>query len=281
MVELSNLSWMEAAEKFKKTKLAIVPTGANEQHGPHLGLGADWFQAWDIAKKVGEKTGALVLPVMPYGVSSHHKDFAGTIFLDAATFRKVIFEILSCLNSYGITKVVFINGHGGNLGALTEAAKEAREKFGMVCAICQWWDTLVNKPVSGQPAETHAGYAETALMLASRPEAVKMKYAVLSPTKQLDDDIQLIMMRTARFKDGLVRPILKTADVSDTGSMTEHHPDDLPGTTDFSPITKELGERLQKEVVDWTSDFVIKFEKFEVPPIKISKEAVMKELKKK
>ena len=281
MVELSDLSWMEAVEKFKTTKLAIIPTGANEQHGPHLGLGADWIIAREIAKRVGEKTGALVLPVMPYGVSSHHGDFTGTIFIDAVTFRKVIFEILSCLNNYGITKVVFINGHGTNLGALTDAAYEAREKFGMVCAICQWWDTLVNKPVFGQPAEAHAGYAEAAFMLASRPEAVKMEYAVLSPTKQLDDDIQLIHLRLARFKDGLVRPIMRVADVSDTGSMTEHHPDDLLGTTDYSPITKEFGESLMKEVVDWTSDFVIKFEKIEVPPIKISKEAVMKELKKK
>jgi creatinine amidohydrolase len=277
--ELSNMSWMEAEEKFSKAKLAIVPVGAVEQHGLHLGVGADWIQAWNIAEKVGERTDALVLPVMPYGVSGHHRDFSGTVFLKPATLQKVVSEILECLNRYGIKKVVFINGHGGNLQAISEAAKEARVQYGMICAIIQWWDALVNKPVLGQPAETHGGYAETSLMLASRPQAVKLQYAVLSPTKQVSKDIQLISSGTARFKDGMVRIVLRTADVSQTGSMAEHHPDQVPGTRDYSKVTREFAENLMKEVVDYISDFVRKFESFEVPPIDVSKETALKALK--
>jgi len=278
--ELSNMSWMEAEAKFKKTRLAIIPTGSVEQHGLHLGVGADWIQAWAIAKKVGEKTDAIVLPVMPYGVSGHHRDFTGTVYLEAATFQKVVSEILSCLSRYGIERVVFVNGHGGNVQAVSEAAKGAREKYGMVCAIVQWWDILRKKPVLGQPAETHAGYAETAFMLASRPEAVKMEYAVLSPTKQVDKDIQLVSSASARFRDGFVRIILRTADVSETGSMTENHPDDVPGTTDYSGVTKELAEKLMNEVVDYVSDFAKRFEKLEIPAISVSKEKALKALKK-
>ena len=274
------MSWMEAEEKFKKTKLAIVPIGAVEQHGLHLGVGADWIQAWNIAEQVGKRTDAIVLPVMPYGVSGHHRDFTGTIILKPSTLQKVVFEILDCLNTYGIKKVVFINGHGGNLQAISEAAKEARVKHGIVCAIIQWWDSLVNKQVLGQPAETHGGYAETSLMLASRPEAVKIKYAILSPTKQVDKDIQLVSSGTARFKEGIVRIILRTADVSQTGSMAEHHPDQVPGTKDYSKITNQFAEKLMKEVVDYVSDFVKKFETFELPPISISKETALQALEK-
>jgi len=281
MVELSNLSWIEAQEKFKETRLAVVPTGAVEQHGPHLGVGADWIIGWEIARHVAEKTGALLLPILPYGVSGHHSDFPGTITLSAATFQKVVSEILACLNQRGIKRVVFVNGHGGNLGALTEAAKEAREQHGILCAVCMWWDALASKPVFGQPAESHAGYAETALLLASRPEAVKMEYALLSPTKQVDDDIQLIIAGLARFKDGFVRIPLKTADVSESGSMTESHPDDVPGTTDYSCITKEFAEELMEDVVEFTADFVKQFEAFKLPPIKVSKEEALSVLKKK
>jgi creatinine amidohydrolase len=281
MVELSNLSWIEAQEEFKKTRLAVVPTGAVEQHGPHLGVGADWVIAWKIAQRVGEKTGALVLPILPYGVSGHHGDFPGTMTLEADTFQKVVSEILSCLSQRGITRVVFVNGHGGNLGALTEAAKEARERYGMLCAVCMWWDALANKPVFGQPAEAHAGYAETALMLASRSEAVKMEYAVLSPTKQVDEQIQLIKAGLAKFQDGLVRIPLRTTDVTDSGSMTEAHPDDVPGTTDYSRVTPEFAGKLMNEVVDFTSAFIKQFEAFELPPIKVSKEAALSALKKK
>jgi len=81
------------------------------------------------------------------------------------------------------------------------------------------------------PAEEHAGYAETALMLASRPQAVKMEYTVLTPTRQVDEDIQLISAGLARFRDGVVRVPLRTLDVTDTGSMTEAHPTRCPAPT--------------------------------------------------
>lgn len=278
--ELSNMSWMDAEEKFKKTKLALIPTGSVEQHGPHLGLGADWIQAWTIADRVGKKCGALVLPVMPYGVSPHHDDFPGVMTLKFSTFQQVIFEILSSLNKYGINKVIFVNGHGGNVGALSEAAREAREKYGMLCAITQWWDIL-SRPILGQPVMAHAGYAETAFMLASRPEAVKMELAILSPTTQIDKDIQLISLGSARFKNGTVRIPLKTADVTYSGSMTEAHPDVSKGTTDYSKVTKEFSEGLMNEVVDWMCDFVAKFEQLKVPPIKVSREKALEPLKKK
>ncbi len=80
--DLSNMSWVEAEEKFTKTRIAVIPIGAVEQHGLHLGVGADWIQAENIARRLGgEKTDAVVLPVMPYGVSGHHRDFGGTVFL--------------------------------------------------------------------------------------------------------------------------------------------------------------------------------------------------------
>ena len=276
--ELSNMTWWEAQEKFEESRLAIVPVGSVEQHGLHLGLGADWIQAWAIAKRVSEKSGALLLPVQPYGVSGHHKEFPGVITLESSTLQRVIYEILGSLARYGVDRVVFMNGHGGNLGALTGAAKKARDEFGMLCAVVQWWDILDRKSIHGHPAEEHAGYAETAFMLASRPEAVKLEYAVLTPTRQVDDEIQLVRAGLARFKDGVVRIPLSTADVSSTGSMTEAHPDDVQGTKDYSMITMEYAEGLMEEVVDWMCEFVAGFEKLQIPPRRVSKEEAMKEL---
>jgi len=270
--ELSNMTWAEAEKKFRETRLAIVPVGATEQHGPHLGLGADWIQAWEIARRVGERTGKLVLPIMPYGVSGHHSEFPGTISLEPATLTQVVSEILASLNRYGITRVVFMNGHGGNLNTIIDAAKKARERHGMLCAIVQWWDILKSRSIFGHPAEEHAGYAETSLMLASRPQAVKMERAVLTPTRQVDDEIQLVSAGSARFRGGVVRIPLKTADVSNTGSMTEAHPDDVPGTADYSRVTKQFAEGLMEDVVEWMCEFVRKFEEFEVPPNKITAE---------
>lgn len=275
--ELSNMTWIEAEENFSRSRVVIIPTGSVEQHGLHIGVGADWIQAWEIAKRVGERTGRIVLPVLPYGISGHHDDFPGVITLTPDTYRMVIFEILQNINRNGVDHVVFMNGHGGNLGGIVEACKKAREDFGMMCAICQWWDIL-QEPVLGHPSEEHAGYAETALSLASRPEAVKIEKAVLSATKQHDKNIELIRAGKARFKDGIVTIPLKTADVTDTGSMTEAHPEEIQGTRDYSEVTPEFAEALLNKVVNWMSAFVKDFEDFTVPTRSVSKDIALKEL---
>lgn len=273
------MAWWEAEEKLKKTKVAIVPVGATEQHGLHIGLGADWIQAWEIAKRVGEKSDVLILPVLTYGVSGHHKEFPGVVTLEESTYQQVIYEILTNLNREKIGKVVFINGHGGNTAAIVAALKKARDDFGMLGSILQWWTVWGSRKIFSQKFEAHAGYAETAFMLASRPEAVKMEYAILSPTKQFDNDIKIIRSGLAKFDDGDVLLPLKTADVSITGSMTETDPDEELGTKNYTQITKEFSIQLMDEYVNWICRFIEKFETMTVPPIKVSRDEAMKALK--
>jgi hypothetical protein len=92
-----------------------------------------------------------------------------------------------------------------------------------------------------------------------------MNKARLTATKQVDEDIQLIRAGLARFKGGLVRIPLSTIDVSDTGSMTETHPEDVPSTTDYSNVTPEFAEGLMDEVVAWLCDLVKEFDGFQEP----------------
>lgn len=266
MTDYSNLTWAEVEERLRDTKIVVFPTGSVEQHGHHLGVGADWLQADAIARRVGEKCGALVLPTLCYGVSGHHKEFPGVLTMTFDTYRRVIGEVLDSLARYGVEKVVFVNGHGGNAGAIVEAAKDARDRHGMLCAVTHWWDTLASESIFGHPAEEHAGYAETALTLASRPEAVRMDRAVLKETRQVDPEIQLVRAGLARFRGGVVGIPLRTIDVSEVGSMTEAHPDDVQTTSDYSMITPEYAETLMAKVVDWLCAFIDRFEEFKVPP---------------
>ncbi|MCW4049327.1 MAG: creatininase family protein [Candidatus Bathyarchaeota archaeon] len=265
MTDYSEMTWVEIEERLKETKIVVFPTGSVEQHGHHLGVGADWLQADEIARRVGEKSGAIVLPTLCYGVSGHHKEFPGVLTMTFGTYKQVIFEILESLNRYGVEKVVFMNGHGGNAGAIVEAAKEARDRFGMLCAVTHWWDILKNESIHGHTAEQHAGYAETALTLASRPEAVRMEKAIVVATRQVDPEIQLTRAGLARFKNGIVRIPLRVIDVTDTGSMTETHPDDTETTSDYSMITPEYSEELMEKVVDWLCEFIPRFESLTLP----------------
>ena len=271
MTVYANQTWPELEKRLKTTKTVLFPVGSTEQHGHHLGVGADWIQADAIAHRVGEKSDALVLPTLCYGVSGHHKEFTGTLTLSTETYTQVIYEILESLARYGVKRVVFMNGHGGNNTGLTLAAKRARDDFGMLCAICTWWDILSNEKVLGHPAEQHAGYAETSFTLASRPEAVRLDLANCMSTKQIDPDIQLVRAGVARYKNGLVRIPLQVVDVTDTGSMTESHPDDYPTAYDYSKVTPEFAEKLMNRIVDWMCSFIKDFDEMKMPETAIKR----------
>lgn len=86
---LYEMSWTEAKEYFGKNDIAIFPVGSTEQHGPANPLGTDFLTAKAIAEETAKRTGVLCLPVIPFGVSSHHKQFWGTIFISPRIFKKI------------------------------------------------------------------------------------------------------------------------------------------------------------------------------------------------
>jgi len=178
-VLLHEMGWTEAREYFEKNDIAILPVGSNEQHGPQNPLGTDHLIAKALAEETAKRTGVLCLQVIPFGVSSHHKQLWGTIYISPETFKNYVKEVCLALNYYGVKKIVIVNGHGGNLNALTELARELREK-GIFISIFQWW------PVTGKllpdlfkPEERrHACAEETSLNLALHPDIVIMDNAV-------------------------------------------------------------------------------------------------------
>ncbi len=174
---LSELSWEEAKAELGKSDTAVVPVGANEQHGPQNPLGTDFLVAEALAKEVSARTGILTLPVVPFGVSSHHRQFHGTIAISPAAFRAYMKGILSSLRSYGIRKVLVINGHGGNTSSLVELAREVREAGEMYVVSTEWWHISAELlPKLFPPEERmHAGSEETSVVLGLFPKLSKLK----------------------------------------------------------------------------------------------------------
>ncbi len=109
------LSWKDVEEITKNIKMVILPIGACEQHGPHLPLGVDTIDCYEIAKRVSAKTGVPVIPPIIYGVSQSHGKFPGTISIRPETMIKMICEICEWLyNNSGIRKILLLNGHMWN-----------------------------------------------------------------------------------------------------------------------------------------------------------------------
>ena len=178
---LGELTWPEAQERFEQVDVALLPVGSTEQHGPHLPLDTDAFDAAYLARRVAEsckKPKPIVLPLIPYGVSYHHDDFAGTLSISPSTLSNLVYEIGMCSARYGIKKLVIINGHGGNGPALHFAAQLInRDAQIFTCVDTGETSDPDIYAIAETPNDVHAGEIETSTTLALRPELVKLEKA--------------------------------------------------------------------------------------------------------
>lgn len=171
-MELSRMSWVEARRALGRGGVALLPVGSTEQHGPHLPLGTDHLTAAEVARRASAHGGWLVLPTVPVGVSEHHRQFWGTLWVEPQVLRDYVLSIARSLASHGLHRLVFVNGHGGNAAALDEAARILRRE-GIFAYVFSWWRAIPE--VIAETIETggsHAGEMETSTVLAFAPELV-------------------------------------------------------------------------------------------------------------
>ncbi len=161
--------------------VALFPLGSCEQHGPHLPFGTDALIADAVARRAaaelnGAGVQACCAPVLPFGASGEHQHFGGTVSIGHQALHDVIVEIGRSATTWA-QRLVFVNGHGGNLPTLSLAVRQLRTE-GRDAA----W-------VAGQPAgaDAHAGHTETSLMLAIAPELVRLDVARAGVTEPLGE----------------------------------------------------------------------------------------------
>ena len=142
MPQLAELTTTDAGDAFEDVEVAVLPTGSTEQHGPALPLGMDHMAARAFAHSAADREDAVVLPTVPIGVSIHHRQFDGTLYVSEETFERYVRETLESLAEHGLEKAVVVNGHGGNAGALRRAARSLRDEETMFAPPWNWWDSV-------------------------------------------------------------------------------------------------------------------------------------------
>jgi mycofactocin system creatininase family protein len=176
------LTWPEVGQRVKEVDVALLPVGSVEQHGPHLPLDTDAFDALYLARRIAEACSnpkPLVFPLIPYGVSYEHEEFKGTISVSNDTLSRMIYEIGMSAARNGIRKLVIINGHGGNTPALNFAAQMiTRDARIFVCVDAGETSQVDVDKIVETPNDIHAGETETSTSLAVRPHLVRMNRAV-------------------------------------------------------------------------------------------------------
>lgn len=125
LVRYAELTWPEAKALGERgDAVGLIPTGALEQHGPHLPLGTDFLVAGDLARAVAESlpVPVVVTPTLMAGLSDHHLAFPGTVSLSRETFSGWIEAHIAGLERMGIRRTALFSGHGGNFAFIGELA---------------------------------------------------------------------------------------------------------------------------------------------------------------
>ena len=139
----------------KKKQIAIIPVGAIEQHGPHLPISTDSDIVTEIAFRLSEKINGLLLPTISYGISNEHFPFFN-LSVKKSTLSKILEDVCESLIKNGISRILIINGHYGNLDSLRGFEKKnSRRKI----KIFSYWKYMSRE-------FDHAGNVETSMMLA-------------------------------------------------------------------------------------------------------------------
>ncbi|MBM7069469.1 creatininase family protein [Actibacterium sp. 188UL27-1] len=164
--------------------IAILPTAAVEQHGPHLPVGTDTMIAQGMLDQLRatcpDDLDIRILPIQSIGKSNEHIHAPGTLTLPAETALAAWLDIGLSVARAGVRKIVIVNSHGGNLDLISILSRELRVRAAMLAVKCQWGSF-------GHPASMysdhelafgiHGGDVETSLMRAFRPDTVDMERA--------------------------------------------------------------------------------------------------------
>lgn len=184
--ELAGAAWPDVGA----APLVLVPVGSTEQHGPHLPLSTDTVIAQAVAEGAadalpGERV--LVAPAIPYGASGEHAGFPGTVSIGHAVLDALLVETVRSLALWA-GKVVFVNGHGGNVPTLGAAVGRMR---------AEGHDTAwTGCDVPG--GDAHAGFTETSVMLHLAPHLVRPFGAVTGNTRPLSELMPDLVARGVR-----------------------------------------------------------------------------------
>ncbi|MEJ2166508.1 MAG: creatininase family protein [Desulfobacterales bacterium] len=185
-LHLDRMTWVDVKAEINNGRdTVVVPFGSTEQHGRHMPLGTDAVLGDEFGWRLAERLNAFLAPTVRFGCSEHHLSFPGTISLSQETFQRIVADVVKSLSRHGFRRIVLLPTHGGNFKPLADAFAELEpiENVKVLAftdlegfAKAAFESSRAFGVKAGQSG-AHSGEWETSLMLALRPEQVKMDQA--------------------------------------------------------------------------------------------------------
>ena len=239
-LHLDRMTWAEVKLEIENGRnMVIVPFGSTEQHGRHMPLGTDAVLGDEFGWALAGRLDAFLAPTVRLGCSEHHLSFAGTISLGDETFKRIVSDVVASLSRHGFRRIVLLPTHGGNFKPLAEAVTELKpvenvkivaftdlESFAKAA-----FESSNSSGVNPAQSGIHSGEWETSLMLALRPEQVKMDHAAEGFVGELSEIMSKVF-------DGI-------QNLDENGVLG-----------DPSPATAAAGERYFKDIIEFLCQWV-------------------------
>lgn len=242
---LKDMTWPEIDQALETTKIALIPVGAQEQHGPLIAEGCDAYRAEEFCKRLASRCfpNVVVTPTIDFGVSPHHMDFPGTISLRPETLISLLEDIVASLEKHGVKKYLFVNAHGGNSATLGVAAEKIARKYKVEIAHTKFVDAAPNAMNEGIHSKYfgHACEREVSECLYMKPEIVRKD---LLERGDMNEDAFAMKYLLNPF----VKVVYQFNEITKSGNIG-----------DGRKGSYELGEKIIEEAIDNLAEFIDEF----------------------
>jgi creatinine amidohydrolase len=254
---LQEMSWLDVEEYLKTNDMVIIPLGSTEQHGKHMPLGTDFYEANGMCKMISKRTGVVVAPVLFVGYSEYHSGFPGTLSLKPETMEQVLFESVEMLLKYGFKKFMFFNYHGGNNIVQQKVIHRINHTTEAI-AIAIGIGGSIQKSGGGEFFDWHAGKGETSIMLYLKPELVNMERAEKPEITMTPKVRRLYELAKTNPELGEVAGSMLGVPVETKkgGASHELSSNGVWSFSDPKSATKEMGQQKVEKMVDTAVRFI-------------------------
>jgi len=246
---LTEMSSHDVGRARQTTDVILIPFGATEAHGDHLPLGTDSMEAREICRRTALRLAELncpvvIGPVIPFGTSSFHLGYPGTVSLKPETLIALIRDVCLSLYQSGFRRFIFVHGHDGSLPSMMVGAQNLVEETADAECVILNWLTPLSKVYStiqtSKKSEGHGGEGETARLLVTHPELV---HPERSEPFHVSPDEMRRLQGPEHIKTG--------------GAIfysTRKYPHYYVGTPGLASV--ETGEKGYAAIVEWTTTVI-------------------------
>ena len=227
-IRMAELTSEEARQELNRDAVVLLPMGSLEDQGVHAPMGdymAADLMAVEIAKGArADGVPTFVAPVIPFGGRDYFDSSHGGISLSYATLTGILDDMFACLHRHGIAKLMIVNGHGGNVPAITEVALRWRHKAGLFVPSMYLWQVaygelpgLIGAETAGRTAG-HGGDPLTSIGLHFYPDLLRPDLMRPAPAGATIKGMPIAGFSAVSYDGAKIQAPIEALEATETGA---------------------------------------------------------------